>query len=51
VIVNLAGTYYHYCEVPSAVFNNWRSADSMGQYYNSEIKGQYDCRVLRVPSY
>lgn len=51
VIVNLHGTYYHYCEVPAAVVTGWRRADSMGRYYNVRVKGRFDCRVLRVPSY
>lgn len=51
VIVNLNGTYYHYCEMPDSVVTAWRQADSMGRYYNAEVKGRYDCRVLHVPSY
>lgn len=51
VIVNLTGTYYHYCEVPAGVVENWRNADSMGRYYNAQVKGHYDCRILHVPSY
>ena len=51
VIVNLTGTYYHYCEVPSSVVAEWRSAESMGRFYNQNIKGRFDCRVNRVPVY
>ena len=51
VIVNLTGTYYHYCEVPQNVVNAWRAAQSMGQFYNAAVKGHYDCRVLRMPAY
>ena len=51
VIVQLTGTYYHYCEVPSGVVSNWRNADSMGRYYSANMKGQYDCRINRVPEY
>lgn len=51
VVVNLTGTYYHYCEVPAAVVINWRSAESMGRFYNASVKGNFDCRVLRMPSY
>jgi hypothetical protein len=51
VLVSLQGTYYHYCEVPSAVVDEWLAADSMGRYYNASIKRQYDCRLLRVPTY
>lgn len=51
VIVLLTGTYYHYCEVPPNVVNAWRDADSMGRFYNANVKGNFDCRVLRVPPY
>ena len=51
VIVNLSGTYYHYCEVPPSVVSAWRSADSMGRFYNQNVKGRFDCRVSRVPAY
>jgi hypothetical protein len=51
VIVSLKGTYYHYCEVPPGIVDVWRQADSMGRFYNSQVKGNFDCRVLRVPLY
>ncbi len=51
VIVNLTGAYYHYCEVPPSIVAAWRQAASMGRFYNAQVKGRFDCRVLRVPSY
>src|ERR1700730_13631228 len=51
VIVNLTGTYYHYCEVPPATITAWRQAESMGRFYNAQVKGRFDCRVLHIPSY
>jgi hypothetical protein len=56
MIINLKGTYYHYCELPPATFDNLMGAPSMGQFYNQNIKGSgsggpYDCRTHRVPSY
>jgi hypothetical protein len=51
VIVNLNGTYYHYCEVPSGLVSAWQRADSMGRFYNQNVKGNFDCRVNRVPAY
>lgn len=44
VIVNLKGTYYEYCRMGDAAVKRWMSADSLGRYYNSFIKGKYDCR-------
>lgn len=51
VVVNLNGTYYHYCGVPASVVTEWRQAASMGRFYNTSIKGRYDCRVGPVPRY
>ena len=43
--------YYHYCEVPQSIVTAFTMADSMGRYYNAVIKGRFDCRVYRMPSY
>jgi KTSC domain len=56
MIINLKGTYYHYCELPSATFDSFMVAPSMGQFFNQNIKGTgadgpYDCRTHRRPSY
>ena len=32
---------YVYYDVPSEVYEDFISADSLGRYYNSYIKGQY----------
>lgn len=56
MIINLNGVYYHYCELPLATFEALMGAPSMGQFYNTSIKGTgkdgpYDCRTHRVPAY
>ena len=56
MIINLKGTYYHYCELPTATFDALMSEPAMGQYFNQNIKGTgkdgpYDCLTHRVPSY
>jgi hypothetical protein len=56
MLINLRGTFYHYCELPPATFDALASAPSMGQFYNANIKGTgsdgpYDCRTHRVPPY
>lgn len=43
LILNLSGTNYNYCDVPEYVVDGLESASSHGSYYNSNIKGQYDC--------
>lgn len=50
LVVNLKGTYYHYCRMPLIVVNQWRSAPSMGQYYLENIRGgAFDCRNGGIP--
>jgi len=56
MIISLRGTYYHYCELPTATFNSLMGAPSMGQFYNQNIKGSgsdgpFDCRTHRIPKY
>lgn len=35
--------YYTYCRVPERTFREFVSAQSVGSYYHSYIKDQYDC--------
>jgi hypothetical protein len=56
MLINLRGTFYHYCELPPAMLDSLMRALSMGQFYNANIKGTgsdgpYDCRTHRVPAY
>lgn len=51
VIVKLKNTYYHYCEVPPDVVMDWLKAESIGRFYNANIKGRFDCRKNYVPPY
>jgi hypothetical protein len=51
VVVALNDTYYHYCGVPADVVSSWRAAESMGRFYNAQVKGRFDCRQGLVPSY
>jgi KTSC domain len=39
MLISLRGTYYHYCELPPATFEEFVTAPSMGQFYNQRIKG------------
>jgi len=51
MIINLQGTYYHYCEIDSGTVSQLLQAESMGRYNNQSIKGRFDCRTNRVPAY
>lgn len=51
MVIGLQGTYYHYCEIDAGTVSALRGAESMGRFYNSNIKGRFDCRTNRVPAY
>ena len=51
LLVQLGNTFYHYCSIPEAVVSSWINASSLGEYYNSRVKGSYDCRIYPVPQY
>lgn len=51
VIVQLQSTYYHYCNIPNSVVQNWVNSSSLGSYYYNNIKGNYDCRYNFMPTY
>ena len=51
MVIGLQGTYYHYCEIDAGTVSALRGAESMGRFYNSNIKGRFDCRTNRVPTY
>ena len=39
LIINLQGTAYHYCGLPSSVWRGLETASSQGSYFNQSIKG------------
>lgn len=43
MVIMLEGTYYQYCYLPEEVWKDFKSASSFGSFYNSSIKGSYDC--------
>jgi hypothetical protein len=49
LLINLRGTYYHYCEMPPTTFDAFATASSMGQFYNRNIKRQRIGRPFRLP--
>jgi hypothetical protein len=51
MLINLGGTYYHYCEIDGGTVSSLLAADSIGSFYNSTIKGRFDCRTHRIPTY
>jgi hypothetical protein len=51
MLVNLNGVWYHYCDIRNDTVTRFLSADSIGHFYNTSIKGQFDCRTGHVPVY
>ena len=51
MLISLNGTFYHYCEIDADTVSFLLNAPSMGRFYNASIKGNFDCRIHRVPQY
>ena len=51
MLINLNGTYYHYCQIDPETVTALKTADSMGRYFNAEVKGHFDCRINQMPTY
>jgi hypothetical protein len=51
MVIQLNETRYHYCEIPADIVAALVNADSVGRFYNANVKGRFDCRTRRVPSY
>ena len=50
MLINLNGTYYHYCEVDGETVAGLLHAESVGGFFNVNIKGRFDCRTHHVPN-
>ena len=56
MLILLNSTWYHYCEIDADTVSSLVKADSVGRYYNANIKGTgkdgpFDCRTHKVPKY
>jgi hypothetical protein len=57
MLINLNGTWYHYCSVDGASVSKLVNAESIGRYYNQyfrsrgSVHGPFDCRDHPVPQY
>src|SRR5882757_4429503 len=54
MVVQVNAAYFQHCEVPPATLDAFLNARSMGQYYNTNIKGSgpqraYHCVAHRAP--
>lgn len=51
MVINLSGIYYHYCGMPNDIWNGFKVATSLYEFYQVSIKGDFDCRENPVPRY
>ena len=51
MLINLNGNWYHHCSIDQKTVSNLLKSESLGQYYNSTIKGYFDCRANSFPRY
>lgn len=51
MVIRLEETYYHYCGLPPAIWEEFKKTESFGRFYNQAIKGNYDCREAYIPDY
>lgn len=45
------GSVYVYYDVPEELYDNFMCADSLGKFYNSDIKGKYTCDEIEYDTY
>lgn len=50
LVVLLDSTYYHYCRMPPSIVEQWLSSQSIGKFYGTYVRGNYDCREGGIPS-
>lgn len=51
LVIKLGSTYYHYCGMPNGTWSGLKSSASLDEYYQQDIKGNFDCRENPAPSY
>lgn len=52
MVINLTGTWYHYCAFAMADAEAFVAAPSGGSHYQSVIRGTHDCRTVgTIPAY
>jgi hypothetical protein len=51
MLIKLQNTWYHYCRIPEATVHSLTNAESVGRFYNAQVKGNFHCRLNPVPRY
>jgi KTSC domain len=45
-VIFVTGRHYAYADVPSDVFDAFKTAESRGTFFNHEIRDRYACREV-----
>lgn len=48
LILNLSWTYYHWCDVPEYIWEEFKSSETLWWYYNKYIRWDYACYDLKA---
>ena len=51
MVILLRDTRFHYCNIQSEVVSALIGAESVGKFYNTEVKGNFSCLNKTTPSY
>lgn len=51
LIISMSDANYQYCNIPSYIWSNFSTAESFGEYYNSNIRSEYGCESSSEPKY
>jgi hypothetical protein len=51
LIYQIRSIYYHRCEVPPEVVNEWTQSNSADGYLRQNISDRYKCRDTNTPTY
>lgn len=51
MVIKLDVTYYQYCGMSNSEWGGLKNASSLYEFYQDNIKGNFDCRFNYVPQY
>ena len=51
LVIVLKGRAYHYCDLDRQTWTSFVDANSLGRFYTSVIRDNFDCRESEVPTY
>jgi hypothetical protein len=51
LVIVLKGRAYHYCDLDLQTWTSFVDANSLGQFYASVIRDNFDCRESDAPAY